>query len=327
MQLAWGYAPPLIMEAAVRHRVFDFLNEGPKTVAEVSGASGASLRGLSAIMNALVGLELLSKDSGDRYSLTPESAAFLVSGKPGYQGGFLCHLSGQMIPRWLELTEIVRVGQPPKAVNREGEGSEFFQQFVEDLFPMGYPAARVLADALGIAGAKQPVRVLDLAAGSGVWSIGLAQASPLVTVTAVDWAGVLPVTRKMAARFGLADRFRFIEGDLASVDFGRDHTIATLGHILHSEGEQRSRALLRKSYDALAPGGTIVIAEFLVNAERTGSPQGLFFAVNMLIATEEGNTFSFEEIGSWLREAGFENPRTLDAPAPSPLILAKKPDR
>src|SRR5262249_37610763 len=158
----------------------------------------------------------------------------------------------------------------------------FFEEFVEDIFPMSYAAAQVLGDALKLAGAQKPVSVLDLAAGSGVWGVALAQKSPQVRVTAVDWPTVIPVTRRVATRFGLADRFTFVEGDLQQVNFGRDHQIATLGHILHSEGEARSRQLLRKTFEALAPGGAIAIAEFVMNDERTGPPNAALFAVNML---------------------------------------------
>jgi ubiquinone/menaquinone biosynthesis C-methylase UbiE len=175
-----------------------------------------------------------------------------------------------------------------------------------------------------VARAERPVSVLDLAAGSGVWGIALAQKSPRVRVTAVDWPGVLDVTRKVAARHGIADRFRFVAGDLEQADFGTGHQIATLGHILHSEGEARSRALLKKTAVALAPGGTITIAEFLVHADRSGPPNGLIFAVNMLVNTEVGDTYSFEEIKGWLTEAGFKDARTVEAPGPSPLILAEK---
>jgi ubiquinone/menaquinone biosynthesis C-methylase UbiE len=235
------------------------------------------------------------------------------------------HTSTQLVPKWLALSEVVRTGQPAASVNREKAGAEFFHDFVEDIFPMSYPSAQRLAEALEIAAAKKPVRVLDLAAGSGVWGIALAQKSPRVTVTAVDWPGVLDVTRKVAARLGVAGQFSFVAGDLATADFGRGHDIATLGHILHSEGQQRGRALLKKTFDALAPGGTIAIAEFLVDDARTGPPVSLIFAVNMLINTDEGDTWSFGEISGWLREAGFRDPRTVDAPGPSPLILATKP--
>jgi ubiquinone/menaquinone biosynthesis C-methylase UbiE len=120
---------------------------------------------------------------------------------------------------------------------------------------------QALAKALDVPKADSPVSVLDLAAGSGVWSIALAQHSPQVRVTAVDWPGIIAITQKVTARHGVADRYAFVAGDLHEANFGQEHAIATLGHILHSEGEERSRQLLRKTFDALAPGGTIAIAE------------------------------------------------------------------
>lgn len=134
-QMAWGYTVPLIMEAAIRHRVFDLLDEGPKTVEEVAAASGASVRGLRAIMNALIGLEFLAGDGEGRYSLLPESAAFLVSTKPSFMGGVIKHTSLQLIPLWLQLNDVVARGGPDQGVNQERRGSEFFHEFVEDIFP------------------------------------------------------------------------------------------------------------------------------------------------------------------------------------------------
>jgi ubiquinone/menaquinone biosynthesis C-methylase UbiE len=325
MKYAWGFAPPLIIGAAVRNGVFDALDAGAKTVAETSAATGASQRGLAAIMNALIGLEFLTRDSAGRYSLTPEAATFLVSSKAGYMGGFLERIRTDLIPGWLELPEIVRTGSPPRRVNQEGDGGAFFADFVTDLFAMNYGSASAAADALGIPGKTNPIRVLDLAAGSGVWGIAMAQRSPQVTVTAVDWPKVLEVTRGMATRYGFADRFQFLAGDLGEVSFGTGHDVATLGHILHSEGTVRSRELLRKTFEALSPGGAIVIGEFLVDADRRGPVQGLLFGVNMLVNTERGNTYSFEEIREWLEMAGFFNVGTVPAPGPSPLIFANKP--
>jgi len=324
-QLMWGYAPPLILEAAIRHRIFDVLDEGAKTGDEVEEATGASARGLAAVMNALVGLGFLSKDARGRYALTPESATFLVSSKPSFQGGMILHSSEQLIPKWLRLNEILATGRPAEAINQEQGGGDFFHRFVEDIFPMNYGSAQRLAATLDLDGAGPTLSVLDLAAGSGVWGIALAQKSQRVRVTAVDWPEVIPVTRKIVARYGLMKRFRFVAGDLLRADFGRDHAVATLGHILHSEGEERSRALLAKTFEALASGGTIAVAEFLVNDERTEPLVGLLFAVNMLVNTDYGDTYSFREISGWLGEAGFTNPRTLEVPGPSPLILATKP--
>lgn len=323
LQFTWGYAAPLILEAAIRHRVFDVLDGGPQSAEQIRVLTGASARGLRAILNALVGFGLLAKER-DRYALVPESATFLVSTKPTFMGGILKHTSSQLIPRWLKLGEVVRTGRPPRSVNQEEEGSRFFQDFVEDLFPFNYASARRLAYVLGLETAQEPVSVLDLAAGSGVWGIALAQASPRVRVTAVDWADVIPVTRRVVERFRLTDRFRFVTGDLDQADFGTGHHIAVFGHILHSEGEARSRALLKKTFAALAPGGTVAIAEFLTNASHIGPANALIFAVNMLVNTDEGDAFSFEEIRGWLEEAGFQKARLVDSPGPSPLILAHR---
>ena len=325
MQMAWGYASPLIIEAAVRLRVFDLLDGGPETAEQAAQPSNSSVRGMRTLLDALVGLELLSKDAQGRYALTPESAEFLVSTKPTYFGGFIAHTSTQLIPKWMRLTEVVRTGQPVHAVNQENTGSAFFQQFVEDLFPMNFRSAQILGEALGVGQATQPVKVLDLAAGSGVWGIGVATQSPQVRVTAVDWPGVLEVTKRVAAKHGMADRFQYVEGDLRTAPFGFDYQIATLGHILHSEGEARSRDLLKRTFAALAPGGHIAIAEFLVNEERTGPAQGLIFGVNMLVNTDHGDVFSFGQLRRWLEETGFTNVRELEIPGPSPLVLATKP--
>jgi ubiquinone/menaquinone biosynthesis C-methylase UbiE len=324
MQLAWGYAPPLILEAAVRCRVFDVLDAGPQTLQQIVAATGASPRGLRGLLNALVGLELLAK-TGDAYALTPESATFLVSTKPAYRGGMLRHASEGLIPHWLQLTDAVRTGKPPISVNQQGAGAAFFRDFVEDLFGNNYPTAQALAAHLLPTEPSGPYRVLDLAAGSGVWSIALAEKSQRVQTTVVDWPAVIPVCQKVTARRGVGDRYRYVPGDLLEADFGAGHQAALLGHILHSEGERRSRALLKKTFAALAPGGVIAIAEMVPNEDRTGPAFALIFALNMLVHTDEGDTFTFGEMSAWLREAGFVNPRQFDIPGPSPLILADKP--
>jgi 3-hydroxy-5-methyl-1-naphthoate 3-O-methyltransferase len=323
MQFAWGFAPPLTIEVAIRNRVFDFLDTTPHTVQEVAEYAKGSTRGWRAVLNCLVGLDLLAKESL-RYRTTPESSMYLVTTKPSYMGGFFKHISKQLIPSWLNLEEIVRTGKPEGRVNDRAKGEQFFAEFVNDLFPLSYPAVNTLGQYLNLKEATSQVRVLDIATGSGVWGIALAQQSEHVQVSAVDWPIVLEVTRQMTARFGLTSRFEFLAGDLLEVEFPERCDVATLGHILHSEGETRSRALLKKVNDALKPGGTIAIAEFTPNSDRTGPPQSLIFAVNMLVNTDVGDTYPFEQVAGWLEEAGFVNARELPSAGPAPLILANR---
>jgi SAM-dependent methyltransferase len=325
MELSFAYAPPLIISAGVSNQVFDSLGDGAKTPEQVAEKTGASARALRILMNALAGLNLLKKDRQGKYSLTPESAAFLLSKNPGTHAGFFGTIAPQIISRWLRLSDIVREGRPAVAVNQETEGTEFFSQLVENIIPLSYPPAQKLADHLNVAKTKNEIRVLDLAAGSGIWGIALAQKSPGLRVTAVDWAGMIPTTKRITQKFGVGDRFNYVEGDILEANFGSGYDIAILGHILHSEGEDRSRQLLAKTFRALISGGTIAIAEWLVNDDRTKPLPSLMFAVQMLVNTEKGDTFSFNEIKNWLEEAGFKKVRKVEAPGPSPLILATKP--
>lgn len=321
-QYAFSFAPPLLLQTAVELQVFDFLDQSPLSLEEISSRTGASLRGLRALLNALVGFEFLVRNDDGRYALTSESEIFLVRDKPDYRGDFFT-LIPRHIQNWLKLKDAVQSGEPVRMGDSEREVPEFFRELVKPLFNINFAPATALASELKRT--REVNSVLDLGAGSGVWGIVLATHFPQARVTAVDFPGVLEVTEQTAEKHGMANRFRFSAGDLLTADFGVQYDVAVLGHILHSEGENRSRQLLAKVFNSLAPGGTIAIAEWLVNKTRTAPPHSLMFAVNMLVHTNEGDTFSFEEISSWSSEAGFRDARLLDAPGVSPLILATKP--
>ena len=320
MEMVWGFAPPLIAEAALHNGVFDAMDAGARTVAQIGEKTHTSSRGIAILLDGLVGIGLVQR-RGDTFKLSPDAAAFLVHSKPAFIGGLMKHVSRQLIASWLGLNECVRTGRPNRPVNRESVGGEFFAQFVEDIFNMSFASASAAAEAI-LKGADGAVSVLDIAAGSGVWGIAMARRLPDVRVTAVDWHNVIPVTRRVVEQHNLAGQFDFVEGDILQADFGKGHRVATLGHILHSEGEARSRLLLQRVHAAMAPGGTIVIGEFLPDEGRRGPAVPLIFAVNMLVNTEEGTTFTFKQIASWLKGAGFRRPRLLKIPGPSPLILA-----
>jgi opacity protein-like surface antigen len=204
MGFTFGFAPPAIIETGLRLGIFDLLDKGARPIDEIVASSRASPRGLRILLNALVGLDLLAKDRMERFSLTPESAHFLVSGKPTFHGAFFMLTSERMLSEWGKLSSIVRSGRPTHRINEEESGTKFFQQFVENIFPIHFPAARCLAHTLQLSNLTSPALVLDLAAGSGVWSVAMAKESPHVAVTAIDWPGIIPITRKVTEREGVA---------------------------------------------------------------------------------------------------------------------------
>jgi len=324
MQIAWGFAPGLIVETAVKAGIFDSLLDQPLTIEEAARKLKVSNRGLAALMNALVGLQLLAKDKEQRFQLTNESRLFLVSSSPASLARFFKQISTHLMPSWLDMSAALRSGEPYQTFDREEDGGRFFADFVESLFAVNFPAANALAAHLGIARTERPMRVLDIATGSGVWGIALARQSPRVTVTAVDWPAVIPIATKSVRQHGLEAQFKFEAGDILETNFGTGQDVAILGHILHSEGEERARLLLKRVHDALVPGGTVAVAEFLVDEDRSGPVLGLLFSVTMFLNTEHGQTWSFQELRSLLEQAGFLDVATLDAPGFSPLILARR---
>jgi 2-polyprenyl-3-methyl-5-hydroxy-6-metoxy-1,4-benzoquinol methylase len=319
LEMVWDFGRPMIAEAALHLGVFDVMDRGAKTIDQISEQTQASKRGIKSLMDGLVAIGLVTR-RGEQFKLAPDTAVFLVHGKPPFVGGLLKHVSKQLISGWMNLTECVRTGKPQKPVNQESTGGEFFATFVEDIFNLSFMPASAAAAA--VIEDDDEMSVLDIAAGSGVWGIAMAKDRPNVRVTAVDWPGVIPVTRRIAERHGLGERFSYVEGDILEANLGTGHHVATLGHILHSEGEARSRRLLKRVHDAMAPGGTIVIGEFLTEEGRQGPPTSLIFDVNMLVNTEEGGTYTFKQIASWLKEAGFKRPRLMPTGGPSPLVLA-----
>jgi len=205
------------------------------------------------------------------------------------------------------------------------EGRDFFPRLVKAIFPLTYNGACGLVKAFPQAKLKKIQRVLDVAAGSGAWSLPFAQAVPTVRVTAVDYPEVTPVTREFAQTFGVADRYEYLEGDLRQLDFGQKvFDVVILGHIIHSEGEKWGKKLIQKSYRALKPGGTLVVAEMIPNDTRTGPVFPLLFGLNMVLHTEQGDIFTMAQYRQWLKQAGFSNIKAVPVPGPSPLILATR---
>ncbi len=325
MEDFWGAWKTQALIAAIELGLFSHIaggkprhRRGKHTAGEIARAAKASQRGTTRLLDALVGLGYLTKN-GNRYGLKPVSEKFLVRGKESYLGDSAA-VTRLRWDTWAKLTHAVKTGRPVRTVDEA-----YFRTLVKTLFPRSFAAAK--AAVAGLADrTRQGIRsILDVAAGSGAWSLAFAKAIPDARVTVIDFPEVTPVTRRFAKRFGVADRYDYLEGDLHEIAFGRNrYDLVILGHILHSEGETWGRRLVRKSYRALRAGGLLLIAEVIPNDTRTGPWMPLLFSLNMLLHTEQGDVFTMGEYRQWLRHAGFRKFRTIPAPAHAPLILATK---
>ena len=324
MEQAFAFARTHIVRSAVELELFTHIGRGRHTVAELVKATGASERGIRILLNALVGIGMLQK-AHDRYALTDVSRAFLVKDSPGYIGGFLM-FTPQVEKAYEDLTTVVRTGRPPvDDIHGTSEQGEFFSHFVDSLYNLNQPGAEAAARAV-FKEQGHGLHVLDIGAGSGVWGLAFARFDPQTRVTFADWPKVLDrVTRPFVAQHRVENQVEYLEGDFHNVDFGEEkYDVATIGHICHGEGVDGTRKLFARVKRALKPGGSVVIGEFVADEERAHNTLALIFAVNMLVHTETGDSFTFSELRQWLEEAGFEGTSQLQAPAISPLIVARR---
>lgn len=319
----WAARRTLALITAIDLDLFSVIANGKTTASAIANAAKASVRGVEHLLDALVGMGYLTKKA-TKYGLTPESDSFLVRNRHTYLGAF-AEESRMTLPGWMQLSDVIRNGRPQRRVD-SAEGREFFPKLVRAIFPMMYGSARRLVDLLPKSKLKQTERVLDVAAGSAAWSLPFAQALPNVRVTAMDYPEVTPVAREYAERFGVADRYDYLDGNLREVDFGlKQYDIVLLGHIIHVEGQSWGKKLIAKSFRALKPGGTLVIAEMVPNDTRTGPEFPLLFGLNMILHTDGGDVFTMSQYKEWLKKTGFTGVRTLDVHGPSSLIIATRP--
>lgn len=323
----WSYALTRGLSTAVEIDLFSHVAAGKNTPAAIAKAAGVPEKGARMLVDLLVAMGLLVRPggAGTPVTLAPDADTFLVKGKPSYVGDFLVFHGGQIDENWRHLTDVVRTGKPAMAVDVPKEGIPLWHALVDGLFAVGFKAATQVGEELARLYPGKDVRLLDVAAGSGVWGYGAATANPRIRVTTQDLPETLEHARRWAQKTGLEERVEWLPGDLRQIDFGTaKFEAATLGHILHSEGEEHAKRLLQKVAKALVPGGTIVIAEFNPDPDRNGPLIPVVFALNMLVNTTSGDAFTFPQIASWLTEAGFKDARQMPAPAPSPLILATR---
>jgi SAM-dependent methyltransferase len=315
-----AYQQSMALKGAIDLELFTYIAQGASTAPEIARRCHASERGAAILCDFLTIHGFLTKDR-DSYGLTPESAMFLSKDSPAYLGtaaNFL--VSERGLKQYRDVAALVRKG----GALDDGEGLSpehpMWVEFARNMVPIVFPAAQAMARIVSEPGKKS--KVLDIAAGHGMFGISVAQQNPAAEIFAVDWKNVLEVAIENAIRAGVRDRYRTIPGSAFEVDFGSDYDLVLLPNFLHHFDAATNTKLLKKIRAALKPGGKVATLEFVPNDDRVTPPAAAAFSFIMLGATAAGQAYTFRELDQMLRDAGFGASTIQDVPgSPERLIL------
>jgi ubiquinone/menaquinone biosynthesis C-methylase UbiE len=318
----FAYQRSAALKSAIELDVFSAIDGGDKMAADIATRCGASERGVRILCDYLATIALLTKSDG-AYHLTPAAAAFLSKRSPAYLGTTARFLLRPELKQNFEaLTEAVRRGGvPPTGDNTVADENPIWVEFARSMGPMMVPAAHAIA---GMVAGTNAVKVLDIAAGHGLFGITIAERNPLAEIVAVDWAAVLEVATENARAARVQDRFRTLPGDAFKVAFPGGFDVALVTNFLHHFDPPTCAAFLRKVHTALAPAGRIVVLEFVPNPDRVSPPIPARFSLSMLAGTPGGDAYTFAELQQQLEQAGFRNVSAHALPTPETVLLAEK---
>ena len=293
------------LRAAVELDLFSHIAAGKQTADAIAEACQAAPRGIRILADSLTIFGFLRKQ-GARYELTEDSRVFLDRKSPAYVGGAVSFmLAPDMRQSFLHLTDAVRRGGT--AISDEGTVSHdnpIWVEFARAMAPLMHMPAQLLEGLVGGDPAK-PLRVLDVAAGHGLFGITIAQRHPHAHVTALDWPNVLTVAQENAQRAGVADRHTLLPGSAFEVDWGGPYDVVLLTNFLHHFDVPTCEQLAARSLTALAPGGRAFTLDFIPEPDRISPPEVAAFALVMLATTARGDAYTFEEYRAMFDKAGF----------------------
>ncbi len=295
-----GYGPACVITAAADLDLFTALGHVPMTSAQLVGRIKADPHATEVLLDALVALELLTK-RGNAYEVPTDVAELLTEGSPTNILPAVRH-HGNCLRRWAQLARVVQTGEPaarePGIRGQAGDCESFIgamDNFTQSLAP------RIVEKLMPL----RFQRLLDIGGASGTWTIAFLRAVPDATGVLFDLPEVVPMARARLTRAGLADRVTLVAGDYNTDDLPGGADFAWLSAIVHQNSRARNRALYAKIHAALVAGGTLVIRDIVMEASKTQPVAGALFAVNMLVGTEAGGTFTLDEFQADLASAGF----------------------
>lgn len=317
-----GYQRTAAIRAAIELDVFSAIAKSSGRIPELAAACSASQRGLRILCDYLTVLGFLTKPEDGRYELTPDSALFLDRASPAYMGSvteFMC--SPNLMNSFADPAAFVRKGT--QVADEQGTIAPehpVWVKFARAMAPMTHMPAQIMASLLPVEAGK-PVRLLDIAAGHGIYGITMALRHPDVHVTAVDWPQVLELAQSNAETAGLVDRYTRLPGSAFDVELGEGYDIVLLTNFLHHFDAPTCETLLRRLHAAMAPGGRLVTLEMVPNADRISPPAAATFPFVMLASTPAGDAYTFAELERMLTNSGFSGTTPFPLPGGMSTIL------
>jgi tRNA A58 N-methylase Trm61 len=321
-----AYQRTAALRAAIELDLFTGIAEGKKTARDLAARIQASEKGTRVLCDYLVIAGFLTKH-GNEYGLTADSAIFLDRKSPAYMGTIADFLSkvGPETGAFNDLAAVVRKGGT--VISDEGTVSPdnpIWVNFARTMAPLMGPPSESIAKIVD-ADAGKKWKVLDIAAGHGLFGIAIAKHNPNAAIVALDWAAVLEVAKENAQKVGVAARYSTLPGSAFDVDFGSGYDIILITNFLHHFDVQTNEALLRKVHAALVPGGRAVTLEFVPNEDRVTPPMEASFSMMMLGTTARGDAYTFAEYDKMFRNSGFGRSEMHElSPLPQRVIVSYK---
>ena len=318
--LTRGFMEARILLSASELNLFTLLAGEARSAEEVTEAVKGSLRGVTVLLDVLAALEFLEKSDG-RYKCPEELAAFLATGGPNSVRPMIMH-SVSLWRTWSNLTDIVQGQAAPEARERRRFDPEDQKAFIGAMHLGARRAAPHVVKAIDPGPARA---LLDVGGGSGTYSLAFIEAVPGLTATLFDLPPVIEMAKERVAEAGVSDRVRLVPGNFYKDELPGGHDLALLSAIIHQNSHEQNVALYANIFRALVPGGRIVIRDHVMSSDRTQPLDGAMFAVNMLVGTPGGGTYTFEEIEDGLSRAGFTRIKQLQTRGMFSLVEGFKP--
>ena len=300
---------------AVELDLFTVVGSGARAE-EVSAKTGSDPRATEMLLNALVAMGWLAKQ-GAIFANSPSSARYFVARSADDSRAATMHLV-HLWRTWSTLTECLRAGTSVFRQEAVERGEEWTRAFIAAMHRNARARAPLVVNAVGTGGVT---RMLDVGGGSGAYSIAFASANENLEVDLLDLAKVIPIAQGHIESAGLAGRIRTRPGDLRTDKFGEGYDLVFVSAICHMLSADENKDLLKRCFAALVPKGRVVIQDFILEPDRTAPKSAALFALNMLVATQAGSTYTEAEYATWLIEAGFQDVRHVRLPGPSELII------